>query len=920
MRPIKLTMSAFGPYAGETVLDLSLLGTEGIYLITGDTGAGKTTIFDAIAYALYGEASGDNRESGMLRCRFAKPETPTYVELVFLSHGKMYRVCRNPAYDRPAKRGGGMTEQRAEAALFLPDGQVVTKVQDVNRAVTELLGVDRGQFKQVSMIAQGDFLRLLLASTEERTGIFRKIFETLPYRRLQDALKAEAGRLDKTCRQIRASIAQYVEGAVWQEDELGQKLSLAKSGQMPAGEILSLLEQMTSLDEQSLREAGERRGKLLKQIEDQAVKIQRAQIRQGFLGDLMAVRSQKSQLSAGVQAAREELARNRERKQAADLCRGEAARLQQILPQYGELDRLNREVRLLEEKLSLDSVALRRLRSALASGEERLQAVKKKSKTLAEASALAERAKAEQTRLQRELENLRNLRLMWNRWAELKKDYDNAGKRYLAASESYESLSQLFFQTQKTFLDQQAGILAGNLRHGMPCPVCGSLEHPAPAALSSRAVTEAELRAAQDRAEAARQRMARESQSASNILGLLQNQEAVLRENCERILGLEEFTSFPEAYSLKMTALQELIVQASAQAEMYTRQAEEATLLQRELPGLEELLQKKRESLSEGEREAAAGSARLSELKDQAQKLGRSLAYPSGESVRLEILRQQEAALDLDRKSEQAQTAWQMISERMTQLSVREQELTERLAQSPEANLPAEEAALEALHAEDNELQKYIRAIHARQEINRNAYINFCRQTDRLAKAEERYALVLSLSDTANGTLRGREKVMLETFIQMACFDRVLNRANLRLMVMTGGRYELLRRQSADNNRAQTGLELDVIDHFNGDTRSVKTLSGGESFQASLALALGLSDEVQAASGGIQLDTMFVDEGFGSLDENALEQAMQALNNLSKGHRLVGIISHVGELKRRIDRQIVVTKEPSGGSRAEIRC
>ena len=261
-----------------------------------------------------------------------------------------------------------------------------------------------------------------------------------------------------------------------------------------------------------------------------------------------------------------------------------------------------------------------------------------------------------------------------------------------------------------------------------------------------------------------------------------------------------------------------------------------------------------------------------------------------------------------------------MISERMTQLSVREQELTERLAQSPEANLPAEEAALEALHAEDNELQKYIRAIHARQEINRNAYINFCRQTDRLAKAEERYALVLSLSDTANGTLRGREKVMLETFIQMACFDRVLNRANLRLMVMTGGRYELLRRQSADNNRAQTGLELDVIDHFNGDTRSVKTLSGGESFQASLALALGLSDEVQAASGGIQLDTMFVDEGFGSLDENALEQAMQALNNLSKGHRLVGIISHVGELKRRIDRQIVVTKEPSGGSRAEIRC
>lgn len=254
MRPIKLTVSAFGPYAGKTVLDLDKLGENGLYLITGDTGAGKTTIFDAITYALYGEASGDNRDASMFRSKYAEATTPTEVELVFSYAGKTYIVKRNPEYDRPKSRGEGYTTQKAEAQLTYPDGRVVTKQRDVDNAIRDIMGINRSQFLQIAMIAQGDFLKLLLAPTEERKKIFRQIFKTQLYQDLQDRLKKESGQLNDKCDAARNSIKQYIDGITCDEnDVLCIEVEKAKNGLLPAKDVMDLIDRLLTQDNDKKR-------------------------------------------------------------------------------------------------------------------------------------------------------------------------------------------------------------------------------------------------------------------------------------------------------------------------------------------------------------------------------------------------------------------------------------------------------------------------------------------------------------------------------------------------------------------------------------------------------------------------------------------------------------------------------------------
>ena len=260
MKPVRLRISAFGPYAGEMELDMTKLGESGLYLITGDTGAGKTTIFDAITFALYGEASGENREPVMLRSKYAEPSVPTEVELTFSCGDKIYTVRRNPEYERPAKRGGGTTLQRAEAELVFPDGRTVTRLKDVNQGVREILGLDRNQFSQIAMIAQGDFMKLILADTRERQAIFREIFKTGYYRTLQEKLREESGRLRSLCEGEKAGIAQYVDGIRWPEPEKA-------AGELPVEEVCALLEKVLEEDLLAEREAERRDAELGRELE-----------------------------------------------------------------------------------------------------------------------------------------------------------------------------------------------------------------------------------------------------------------------------------------------------------------------------------------------------------------------------------------------------------------------------------------------------------------------------------------------------------------------------------------------------------------------------------------------------------------------------------------------------------------------------
>lgn len=1095
MRPLKLTISAFGPYAGETVLELEKLGERGLYLITGDTGAGKTTIFDAITYALYGEPSGGSREVSMFRSKYAAPDTPTWVELVFAYGGKTYTVRRSPDYERPARRGGGTTKQKAEAELHLPDGRVVTRTREVTAEITRIIGLDRGQFAQIAMIAQGDFLKLLLADTKSRQDIFREIFRTRYYMELQETLKSEAGRLAGACEGARASVRQYIRGvACAQDDPLGPRLEMAWEDKLPLTETVELIETLAAQDAQAegacqaelerldgeineasalLGRAGElekTRRTLAQAREKRAEQQERAALAQKALEAELAKAPRRDELARELAALETELPRYAELGEAQGVLaalNGQTAARRELLAlqeqsqrdQAGLLDGWKRETESLagapaeKERLLGAQIQAKLRRSALntLSGDlqewqdcgkklregqaaldglhgrqEQLSAGLERQNELLQASretfAASEGLAADKEKLLRRQDRAREREKALDGLAELLKScvvarraLEEAQAAYQAAQSGADEAAETYRRKNRAFLDEQAGILAQSLTEGQPCPVCGAAHHPAPARLSSHAPTETELNRAKAAAEEAQKAAKEKSRAAGERKTALDERErqllarmaayvdapsldgaeqqlaacraAAVEElsavhaalmavegqlNDREVLGqkIQAQETGAEELTGQLSELQTGIVQAeNAQSGLKGQLAQLDGKLRRqleehlpgcalvdagrqtaaELRGAEEMLAQLDEALRQTE-EKLARRQELDELIPRGaqglEALGEEIARArtdlAGLDSRREGLEQRIGELRAGLRCADANAAQARQAALQTELAA----LTGALQQAEEARRgcetelagtdaainelkrlleqgePVDGTALEekiaALMAQKTETDQARQAVHARLAANETALANIRAKSADVAALEGRYAWVKALSDTANGKLASKEKIALETYIQMTFFDRILRRANIRLMVMSSGQYELKRRREGSDNRSQSGLELDVIDHYNGSERSVKSLSGGESFKASLSLALGLSDEIQSAAGGIRLDTMFVDEGFGSLDEESLQQAVRALAGLTEGNRLVGIISHVAELKERIDKQIVVTKARTGGSRAEI--
>ena len=336
------------------------------------------------------------------------------------------------------------------------------------------------------------------------------------------------------------------------------------------------------------------------------------------------------------------------------------------------------------------------------------------------------------------------------------------------------------------------------------------------------------------------------------------------------------------------------------------------------LPEKNKALESARETLNKLSDEVKAKTIENVSLEKRISELKKKLIFESKNEAENRILSLNEEAESIEKSYDEALKAVNANKEKLTSLKSAKAEIQKRLGNDTDIDLEKVRENKKLLEVRQAELDEKSKAVHSRITANKISLENINTRLAEIKKVEEKWRWMKALSNTANGNISGKEKIMLETYIQMTYFDRIISRANRRFLVMSSGQYELKRRTEAENNRSQSGLELDVIDHYNGTQRSVKTLSGGESFKASLSLALGLSDEIQSSAGGIRLDSMFVDEGFGSLDEESLSQAVKALSSLADGNRLVGIISHVGELKERIESQILVTKDKSGGSRAEI--
>ena len=1094
MRPLKLTVSAFGPYAGTVAMDLEQLGEQGLYLITGNTGAGKTTIFDAITYALYGEPSGDDRDPSMFRSKYAKPETPTQVELVFSYGGKTYTVRRNPEYERPAKKGSGTTIQKADAELHLPDGHLITKAREVTREITGIIGLNRSQFSQIAMIAQGDFRKLLQADTKSRQEIFREIFKTRYYMVFQEKVKGQAIELQRDCQAARASVQQYIGGVVCQEDDLLRpNLLKAQSGDLPLQETVELIQRLIDQDQEAEGACQKDLDRLDCTLKETSTLLGKAQEAQKVREKLEQDRKERETLALQTEAAQKALDAEQEKVPRQESLRKELAALEAELPRYQELSNQEAVLTALVESIgslektcsqqaeeqaakegllgkwkqeldglaSVDAEQERLLRerdqaegrqtvlAALKSQIEQWQVCLQKINTeqhqheelIQKQTELAARLTEEKESLRANQEAFQASAGLSEEKLELLHRQDQAQKRqqaladllceldkyneeetslqvaqsdYEQARERSEQLEETYRWKNRAFLDEQAGLLAQSLAEGQPCPVCGSLHHPTPAQLSGDAPTEAELEEAKAAWEEAQQKTQDTSMAAgkqratleeqekqliramtdyidSPVLsrareqlvacqtygakelarlhqvllekeaqlthraeleqeiarqaeylteleeqaaemkesikrtevsqGTLDGQRAQLEDNLHRELlahlqacSLEDA---PEAITQAISEVTEKIAQMAKLEQEFGDKLQKKQKLNQKIPLVEQELRMLEENTGKLKEELAGAHSRQEELSGQLQTLRGRLPFPDQDGARQKITALQEELQALAATLEKAK---KMVTDQQKALAaadaaIREQEDFLKSAQTADMVLQQKSDELTRQRTETSEAQK---TIHTRLVTNQTALQNICEKATDLEQSEKQYKWLQVLSDTVNGRLRDREKIALETYIQMTFFDRIIQRANLRLLVMSGGQYELKRRMEADNNRSQSGLELDVIDHYNGSERSVKSLSGGESFKASLSLALGLSDEVQSAAGGIRLDTMFVDEGFGSLDEESLAQAIRALTGLTEGKRLVGIISHVTELKEKIEKQIVVTKEKTGGSRVEI--
>ena len=1274
MRPVRLEMSAFGPYAGREVIDFDKLGTEGLYLITGDTGAGKTTIFDAIRFALYGLASGENREKSMLRSQYALPETETYVILEFICNGKNYRVKRNPEYWRPSKRGESrLTKEPARAELVYPDDNVRTKEREVTKCIEDLLGIDKDQFARISMIAQGDFLKLLLAETKDRKNILSKIFHTGNYQKLEERLKdaeREAGKKYNHLRQKCMSDIENVDPscdseieALWREEVLQERKTTE--------ETQILMRQLIETDRLASEEAEKEKELLTGERDRLNARIQEAKQIEGK-------KAEEKRLSASIEEENTKLTACQEALQDAEKKEPESQRLLNLAAveesHLTEYDRLETEKKTLQTAAGEQENAEKTLgkkNSAKESLEGRLTRQKTELETLgkvgeelvaaraqkglieerlgraddllgkikeAEDSDLvwqnrqedekkkkveADRFGARTEELRQELteladvevqltekkhalgeageirQALQNLRAALHKQEDLEKEAGSlqnkaeklgqkireqkesilllkeriadrrnaeadleAAKNDLArtreraaALEELERKEKLFETESQTlsgldearqeasdrsalssgtwnrlyqkFLAGQAGILADTqLLPDQPCPVCGSIHHPAPRRLeedvpsqeeveqaakvrdrdytahsqakesfaaqsekvnalkkqigreaeklaegikeplpeSGRTAALAKINRREAEAAAARKKAAKDAIDARSGFekelaaaeieeekltvtytetgnrAAAKSQEAEsqkqqCRKMAEDLSGkdmtlikgemAEDFSgkdmAFIEAMLTDADALDSGIrrVQESEQGleqeiSALKQKADRKKTLDTELPEREKkketmdsLLQKlhgqamsarataetvwkavrqrffcfhiyvitetdkisvrdkvllEKAGIQKEQTDCLALISRLEkqdrrkeQLKKDNEEIDKSIRLLSEEVSSLQVsigaLKQKQISLQSNIKGLQeklnypgrkeaeeairlftqqsrkilediknAREARDAVQKTILEMTAQRDRATAEISAAPVYNKEEDEQALAAVERKQKENTERSTAIAGRLKINEIALKNFEKHSKEAIEAEERHRDLSALSDTASGKTGGKAKVELETYVQMSLFDRIIRRANSRFSVMSSGQYDLRRCDASEGGAMrQTGLDLEVIDHYSGTARSVKSLSGGESFMASLSLAIGLSDEIQSHAGGIRLETMFVDEGFGSLDQDTLDQAMNSMKDLTDGgERLVGIISHVSELKNRIDRQIVVKKTRDGGSHARI--
>ena len=923
MKPLKLTMSAFGSYAGKNVIDFTGQ-QQGIFLITGDTGAGKTTIFDAITYALYNQTSGGERNGNMMRSQYAKPETETYVELEFLYRGQTYCVRRNPDYKiTKTLKNGKIREQKVphSVELTLPDGTVFPEKKNATDAkIIEILGLTADQFSQIVMIAQGDFLKLLYTKSDERKMIFSKLFRTDIYWKIQENLRRKSMEMDERIQENDRAF----------EQEKSRIIPLPESEELPLDELVERLRERLkdALKEQNLRRAN---------VEELNKKITKYEEINKLFVSLEKIRQTGKELEARQVESKER------RQQIENALKADKVLVaeQQNLRQQQEVEQSAQAIEKMRETLANDQEMFETLKTQLqeVEAEQKREAADIQKKMLALEQSFPsyealQNARSEEQQAKKAWEDIEKtseesfhkkeaeiaaLKEQQKRQEQaVEKAKENWGQTALGASESAKHYEHMY----EAFLKEQAGILAENLSAGCPCPVCGSTIHPNPAKLSDHAVTELEVEqakktraAAEEKRDLAYAAFEAEKTEKQKLAQAVEKEEAdfVLAQTIAKQQRKEAEQNYVSLQKIAEQIREKLVYPSLAEAK------KQYAAMQKALEAAEQEIERKRQKVSElaeamntlkgqklaeEENQKSAKKLAVKTEKEYAKLLEKS-GFVSEETYHLAILPER-SRLKLEREEKEYES--QCLKQQSEQKLLEKQVSGKTYTDTTELNeqLKAEKQALK-------EAEKTYMELHTAYENDRSVLQNCAIYLEKGKKLESEDQVIKSLSKTANGRLSGSAKIDFETYIQRQYFKQIIHEANKRLLTMSNHQFILKLKEEANTGRkTNEGLDLSVYSLVTDSERDVKTLSGGESFLAALAMALGLSDIVERSAGAIHPDMMFIDEGFGSLDAQSRQQAIEVLAELAGDSRMVGIISHVTELKEQIDRKLVVSRTDKG--------
>lgn len=923
MKPLKLTMSAFGSYAGKNVIDFTGQ-QQGIFLITGDTGAGKTTIFDAITYALYNQTSGGERNGNMMRSQYAQQETETYVELEFLYRGQTYRVRRNPDYKiTKTLKNGKIREQKVphSVELTMPDGTVFPEKKNATDAkIIEILGLTADQFSQIVMIAQGDFLKLLYTKSDERKMIFSKLFRTDIYWKIQENLRRKSMEMDERIQENDRAF----------EQEKSRIILLPESEELPLDELVERLRERLkdALKEQNLRRAN---------VEELNKKITKYEEINKLFVSLEKIRQTGKELEARQ-------AESKERRQQIENARKADKVLvaeQQNLRQQQEVEQSAQAIAKMTETLANNQEMFETLKTQLqeVEAEQKREAADIQKKMLA-----LEQSFPSYEALQNARSEEQQAKKVWEDLGKTSEESFHKKKAGIAAlKEQQKQQEQVVEQTKKNweqtslsasesakhyehmyeaFLKEQAGILAENLSAGCPCPVCGSTVHPDPAKLSDHAVTELEVEqakktraAAEEKRDMAYAAFEAEKTEKQKLAQAVEKEEAdfVLAQTIAKQQRKEAEQNYVSLQKIAEQIREKLVYPSLAEAK------KQYAAMQKALEAAEQEIERKRQKVSElAEAMNTLKGQKLAE--EENQKTAKKLAaktekeyaklleksgFVSEETYHLAILPERSRSkLEREEKEYESQCLRQQSEQKLLEKQVSGKTYTDTTELNEQ--LKAEKQALK-------EAEKTYMELHTAYENDRSVLQNCAVYLEKGKKLESEDQVIKSLSKTANGRLSGSAKIDFETYIQRQYFKQIIHEANKRLLTMSNHQFILKLKEEANTGRkTNEGLDLSVYSLVTDSERDVKTLSGGESFLAALAMALGLSDIVERSAGAIHPDMMFIDEGFGSLDAQSRQQAIEVLAELAGDSRMVGIISHVTELKEQIDRKLVVSRTDKG--------